>query len=63
MTLDIRKLEKVKRVPPTQEEELLAEAVNLIQYFVNRVEEGSIRSKVTYEKYKQFLRNYENYLL
>lgn len=33
----------------------LDEAVKLIQYFVNRVEEGSIRSKKTYAKYKEFL--------
>ena len=33
----------------------LDEAVELIQYFVIRVEEGSIRSKKTYDKYKTFL--------
>lgn len=33
----------------------LDEAVELIQYFVTRVEDGSIRSKKTYAKYKIFL--------
>ena len=33
----------------------LAEAVELLEYFTDRVEEGSIRSRTTYEKYKSFL--------
>lgn len=36
-------------------DELLNEAIELLQYFVTRVEEGSIRSKTTYGKYKIFL--------
>ena|SRR3990167_622868 len=31
------------------------EAIDLIEYFVKRVDEGSIRSKTTYAKYKEFL--------
>ena len=46
----------------SEEELLLQEAVELIKYFVKRVEEGSIKSKVTYKKYKDFLIKYENYL-
>jgi hypothetical protein len=46
----------------TEEELLLQEAVELIQYFIKRVEEGTIRSKTTYGKYKEFLKKYENYL-
>lgn len=30
-------------------------AVKLLEYFVNRVEEGSIKSKTTYQLYKDFL--------
>lgn len=33
----------------------LKEAVELIQYFVDRVDAGTIRSKITYSKYKEFL--------
>ena len=33
----------------------LNEAIDLIEYFVKRVEEGSIKSKTTYTKYKNFL--------
>ena len=33
----------------------LNEAIDLIEYFVKRVEEGSIRSKTTYTMYKDFL--------
>ena len=36
------------------------EALKLIEYFVNRVEEGSIRSQITYLKYKDFLKSLEN---
>lgn len=38
-----------------QKEANYKEALELLQYFVTRVEEGTIRSKVTYEKYKTFL--------
>ena len=31
------------------------EAIELIQYFTNRVENGTIRSRITYGKYKDFL--------
>jgi hypothetical protein len=31
------------------------EAIELIQYFVDRVEAGTIRSRITYGKYKDFL--------
>ena len=34
------------------------EAVKLLQYFVDRVEAGTIRSKTTYAKYKEFLDMY-----
>ena len=30
-------------------------AIKLLEYFVNRVEQGTIRSKTTYSMYKQFL--------
>jgi len=33
------------------------EALDLLQYFVDRVEAGTIRSKTTYKKYKDFLDN------
>lgn len=33
------------------------QAKELIEYFVNRVEEGSIISKTTYKLYKEFLEN------
>jgi len=33
------------------------QAKELIEYFVNRVEEGSIKSKTTYKLYKEFLEN------
>ena len=36
-------------------EKKYAEAVELLEYFTDRVEEGSIRSRATYEKYKSFL--------
>lgn len=39
------------------DEERLTEALNLLQYFVDRVEAGTIRSKTTYKKYKDFLDN------
>lgn len=32
----------------------LLEAIELIKYFVKRVEEGSIRSKTTYKNIKNF---------
>ena len=35
--------------------ELLSEAIELLKYFTDRVEIGSIRSKTTYKKYKDFL--------
>ena len=35
--------------------EIKTEAIDLIRYFVKRVEEGSIRSVTTYRKYKEFL--------
>ena len=38
-----------------KEKEILKEALELLQYFVTRVEEGTIRSRVTYKKYKTFL--------
>ena len=41
------------------DKELLIEAVELIKYFTTRVEEGSIRSKKTYTKYKNFLAKYD----
>jgi len=56
------KVTKQPKMVFSKEEELLMEAVELIQYFVKRVEEGSIRSKTTYKKYKDFLNEYENYL-
>jgi len=31
-------------------------AIELLEYFTKRVEEGSIRSKTTYNKYKEFLK-------
>jgi len=46
----------------TREEQLLMDAVQLIQYFVKRVEEGTIKSKTTYKMYKDFLNNYNEYL-
>lgn len=33
------------------------QAKELIEYFVKRVEEGSIKSKITYKLYKEFLEN------
>ena len=33
------------------------EAIDLIQYFINRVEDGSIRSHTTYGKYKTFIQS------
>ena len=36
-------------------ERKLKRAVELIKYFVQRVEEGSIRSRTTYNMYKSFL--------
>lgn len=36
------------------------EALELLQYFVQRVEAGTIRSKTTYEKYKNFLDKIQN---
>jgi len=36
------------------------EALEVIEYFVKRVEEGTIRSKVTYSKYKEFLKDINN---
>ena len=44
-----------------KEEKLFIEAIELIRYFVKRVEEGSIRSKTTYVKYKQFLEKVDKY--
>lgn len=40
-----------------RDEELLLEALDLLQYFVDRVEAGTIRSQTTYKKYKDFLDN------
>lgn len=37
----------------------LNEAIDLINYFVSRVEKGEIRSVTTYDKYKKFLEKYE----
>lgn len=42
------------------DESLFPEAVELIRYFVNRVEDGSIRSNTTYKKYKDFLDKLES---
>ena len=42
------------------DEERLLEALDLLQYFVDRVEAGTIRSKTTYKKYKDFLDNINN---
>jgi len=39
------------------DEERLTEALDLLQYFVDRVEAGTIRSQTTYKKYKDFLDN------
>lgn len=39
------------------DEERLLEALDLLQYFVDRVEAGTARSKTTYKKYKDFLDN------
>ena len=36
-------------------EEITEEAIGLLEYFVNRVENGTIRSRTTYAKYKNFL--------
>lgn len=44
-----------------QETELLIEAVELIKYFVNRVEAGTIRSVRTYDKFKNFLKKVDKY--
>lgn len=48
----------------TEESQLIAkdleqylEALDLLQYFVDRVDAGTIRSKTTYKKYKDFLDN------
>lgn len=38
---------------------MFPEAVELLKYFVQRVEEGSIRSNTTYAKYKDFLTKLE----
>ncbi len=38
----------------------LLEAIELLQYFTNKVEEGNIRSKKTYNKYKEFLKEFED---
>lgn len=35
-------------------------ALKLLNYFVNRVEKGEIKSKTTYNKYKEFLKQIEN---
>jgi hypothetical protein len=35
-------------------------AIELLQYFVDRVEAGTIRSKTTYRKYKSFLEAYNS---
>ena len=43
-------------------EQLFEEALQLIQYFTDRVEEGTIRSKTTYKKYKDFLALVEDQL-
>ena len=39
----------------SQKEDLLDEAIQLIKYFLDRVADGSIRSKTTYRKYKDFM--------
>ena len=36
-----------------------SEAIELIKYFVDRVEGGTIRSETTYKKYKDFLAKVE----
>ena len=45
------------------DEERLLEALDLLQYFVDRVEAGTIRSKTTYKKYKDFLDNINEEIL
>ncbi len=39
--------------------EELKEYKKAIQYFINRVEEGSIRSKTTYKMYKDLIEKYK----
>ena len=45
----------IEKEEQEKEKEILKEALELLQYFVTRVEEGTIRSRVTYKKYKTFL--------
>ena len=52
-------IERVMDDSADQGTELFSEAVELIEYFVNRVEEGTIRSSKTYTKYKDFLSKIE----
>ena len=42
-----------------ERDEMLNEAIELIQYFVDRVEIGTIRSHTTYGKFKDFLKKIE----
>lgn len=37
------------------------EALELLQYFIDRVENGSIRSVTTYDKYVKFMKNRKNH--
>lgn len=39
---------------------MLKEAIDLLQYFVDRVEAGTAHSKTTYGKYKEFLQRIKN---
>lgn len=45
------------RMLDDSDEQRLLEALDLLQYFVDRVEAGTIRSQTTYKKYKDFLDN------
>lgn len=63
MTLDIRKLEKAKRVPPTQEEDLLFEAAEIIQYFIKLTEFGPLQGNEGSIRGKKFFNNLEQYFI
>ncbi|HCT86241.1 MAG TPA: hypothetical protein DF296_13700 [Candidatus Margulisbacteria bacterium] len=46
---------KINKAMKTNTLKNYKEAIELIQYFTNRVENGTIRSRTTYGKYKDFL--------
>jgi len=50
-----RKIIQIMSEQIKKRDEIIEEATELIQYFVDRVEAGTIRSRTTYKKYKDFL--------